>query len=382
MPPDCSRATISGKQTYDARCRIAPHLMTATLTIDLAAIVANWRTLRARHQGDVAAVVKADAYGLGAAQVAPALAAAGCRHFFVAHLDEALALRPLIGAASVAVLNGLAPGRAADYAAARITPVIGSLAELAAWQAAASAHGATLPTILHADTGMARLGFSPDELATLHPEPTRLAGLRLDYLMTHLACAEDPADPFNAQQAARFRAIATQFPGVPTSLANSSGLFLGPDFHSALARPGAALYGINPTPGAPNPMAPVVSLAAPILQVREVAAGESVGYNRYWVAPRPSRIATVAVGYADGYLRALSNRATAYFDATPVPLVGRVSMDLTTFDITDTGAAPGDLLTLIGRQHGPDALAIDAGTNGYEILTSLGRRYQRRYIAV
>jgi alanine racemase len=354
--------------------------MTGILTIDLGAIVANWRLLCARHPGETAAVVKADAYGLGAAQVAPALAAAGCRQFFVAHLGEALALRPLVPAA-IAVLNGLESGRAADYAAHGITPVIGSLAELAAWQAASSALGVALPTILHADTGMARLGFSPDELATLRAEPGRLAGLRLDYLMTHLACAEDPDDPFNAVQAARFREIAAQFPGVPTSFANSSGLFLGADFHAHLARPGAALYGINPTPHAANPMAPVVALTAPILQIRDVQPGESVGYNRYWVARRPSRIATLAIGYADGYLRALSSKTTARFDAIPVPLVGRVSMDLTTFDVTDTDAAPGDLLTLIGPHHGADALAIDAGTNGYEILTSLGRRYQRRYIA-
>jgi alanine racemase len=352
--------------------------MTATLTIDLGAIVANWRALAARHPGETAAVVKADAYGLGAAKVAPALAAAGCRQFFVAHLDEALAIRPLVPA--VAVLNGLAPGRADEYLAQDITPVIGSLAELAAWQAAGRTKNP--PTMLHADTGMARLGFSPEELAVLRAEPARLAGLRLDYLMTHLACAEDPADPFNDEQAAAFRAVAAQFPGVRTSFANSSGLFLGPAFASNLARPGAALYGINPTPAAPNPMTPVVTLTAPILQIREVQPGTSVGYNRFWVARRRSRIATLAVGYADGYLRALSNRAAARFDGLPVPLVGRVSMDLTTFDVTDTQAAPGDELTLIGPQNGADALAIDAGTNGYEILTSLGRRYQRRYIAV
>jgi len=356
--------------------------MTATLTIDLGALVANWRRLAALHPGATAAVVKADAYGLGAARVAPTLAAAGCRHFFVAHLDEALAIRPLVPAAAIAVLNGLAAGRAADYVAQDITPVIGSLAELAAWQEEAAARRENLPTILHADTGMARLGFSPDELAVLRAEPARLAGLRLDYLMTHLACAEDPADPFNAEQARTFRAVTAQFPGVPTSFANSSGLFLGPDFHADLARPGAALYGINPTPATPNPMAPVVTLTAPILQIREVQPGTSVGYNRYWIARRPSRIATLAVGYADGYLRALSSKTAARFDGIPVPLVGRVSMDLTTFDVTDTHAQPGDALTLLGPQHGADALAIDAGTNGYEILTSLGRRYQRRYIAV
>jgi alanine racemase len=354
----------------------------AVLTIDLGAITANWRALAGRHAGATAGVVKADAYGLGAARVVPALHGAGCRQFFVAQLDEAMAIRPLAPGCLVAVLNGLAGGRAAEYADHDITPVIGSLGELGVWRATAGARGVALPVILHADTGMTRLGFAPADLATLRAQPDRLEGLRPAYLMTHLACADEPADPFNAVQAQRFAAIAAQFPGVPTSLANSSGLFLGPRFGSALARPGAALYGINPMPGAANPMAHAVTLSAPILQIREIAAGESVGYGRQWVAARPSRIAILGVGYADGYHRALSNTSTARFDGMPVPLVGRVSMDLTTFDVTEVPAQPGDHLTLIGPHYGPDALAIDAGTNGYEILTSLGRRYQRRYIAV
>jgi len=351
----------------------------ATLDIDLAAIAQNWRTLDASHPGATAAVIKANAYGLGAAKVAPALQEAGCRHFFTAHLSEALAVRAAIPNAMLAVLNGLLPDEPAVFAANEIIPVLGSLHEIALWRAAAARLERKLPTILHIDTGMARLGLAPAELEVLREDPSRLAGLRLDYVMTHLVSAETPTDPMNQRQHDKFTAAMQQFPNHKMSFANSSGMFLGPAFRSDLARPGAALYGINPTPGAPNPMLPVVRLTARILQVREIRSGETVGYNGVWTAARPSRIATIAVGYADGFLRALSNAATAHFDDHPVPLVGRVSMDLTTFDVTDTAAMPGDSLTVIGPAHDVDAAAIEAGTNGYEILTSLGGRYQRRY---
>jgi alanine racemase len=357
--------------------------MTATLEIDLGAIAANWRWLNATHPGATAGVVKADAYGLGAALVAPALLAAGCRHFFVAHLTEALAIRHLLPGAMLAVLHGISPGQAGEFSAHGITPVLGSLPEIAAWRAEAQRLNRPLPALLHADTGMSRLGLAAPDLAALHEDPTLLSGLRLEFLMTHLVSAEIPDDPVNQAQAARFHAIRAGFPGVPASLANSSGMFLGETFHADLARPGAALYGINPTPGRPRPgpQAPVVRLSAPVLQIQHLRPGESVGYNGIWTAARPSRIAVVAVGYADGYQRALGNRATARFDGAQLPLVGRVSMDLTTFDVTDCPAiAPGDALELIGDSHDADALALEAGTNGYEILTSLGRRYRRAYL--
>ena len=198
--------------------------------------------------------------------------------------------------------------------------------------------------------------------------------------MTHLVASEIPEDPANEAQRRRFAEACARLPAAPRSLANSSGIFLGPAFASDLARPGAALYGLNPRPGGANPMRNPVRLRARVLQLREIAAGESVGYNRTWTAARPSRIATVAVGYADGFPRALGNRAEACFDGSPVPLVGRVSMDLTTFDATDHPAlVPGAWLELIGDQVTPDDLAARAGTNGYDILTSLGRRYHRRY---
>jgi alanine racemase len=354
----------------------------ATLAIDLDAIADNWRHLDATHDGATAGVIKADGYGLGSAFVAPKLFAAGCRHFFTAHLEEALAVRALIPGAFLGVLNGLLPGQEQDFAAHDIRPVLGSLQEITLWRSHAARRGRELPAVLHVDTGMARLGVSPAELAVLRDEPTLLAGLKLDYVMTHLVSAESPEDPMNARQREKFAVAKRQFAGVPASFANSSGMFLGPGFASDLARPGAALYGINPVPDGArtNPMRSVISLTARILHIREIAPGETVGYNGVWTAARTSRIATIAVGYADGFLRALSNSATAHFDGHPIPLVGRVSMDLTTFDVTDTAAQPGQTITVIGPAHDVDAAAIEAGTNGYEILTSLGRRYQRQYI--
>lgn len=353
----------------------------AVLEVDLGAVAANWRSLRARHPaGAVAAVVKADGYGLGAAPVAARLHRESCAHFFTAHLAEAVAIRAAVPGAMVAALNGLWPGDTPEYAAHDVLPVLGSLGEVEAWSAEARRLGRTLPALLHVDTGMNRLGLPAVELDRLAAEPERLAGVSVRYVMTHLVSAEDPADGVNERQRVRFAAACARLPAAPRSLANSSGIFLGPAYASDLARPGAALYGINPTPGEANPMAGCVRLRARIVQVRDVAAGERVGYNGIWTAPRPARIATVTVGYADGLLRALSNAGEARFDGAPVPLVGRVSMDLTTFDVTAApGAVAGAWIELIGPHLSPDAVAERAGTNGYEILTALGRRYRRVY---
>jgi alanine racemase len=353
----------------------------AILTVDPAAVVANWRLLAAHAApGTAAAVVKADAYGLGAAVLAPALAAAGCRHFFVATPDEALALRPLLPGAFLAVLGGLWPGAEADFIAADIVPVLNDLAEIGRWRDAGRAAGRALPALLHVDTGMSRLGLDAVGLATLAADRGRLDGIDLRYVMTHLLAAEAGDDPANAAQAARFSAACAVLPPARRSFANSSGLFLGPGFASDLARPGAALWGINPTPGQANPMHPVVRLRARVLGLREIPPGATVGYNATFTAARVSRIATVAVGYADGWRRALSNAGAAGFDGARVPLVGRVSMDLTTFDVTaEPGIQPGDWLDLIGPGQDVDAVAAAAGTNGYEILTGLGPRIARRY---
>ena len=360
---------------------------TAILHVDLAAIAANWQLLRRRHPGGaVAAVVKAGAYGLGAAAVAPYLHACGCRHFFTATLAEAIPLRPLLPGAMLAALNGPPPGTEPDHLAHDILPVLSSLEDIDRWSGFARRGDQRLPVLLHVDTGMNRLGLDARGLEALAAEPQLLDGLELRYVLTHLVAAELPDDPVNAAQLRRFAAACAALPDAPRSIANSSGLFLGDDYAADLARPGAALYGINPTPGRPNPMHVPVRLHARILQIRDIEAGEGVGYNAIWRAPRRSRIAALGIGYADGWRRRLSGHAlvawptAADFDGPPVPLVGRVSMDLTTCDVTDHPAlAPGDWLELMGPRCPADELARVAGTSPYEILTGLGPRITRSY---
>jgi alanine racemase len=352
------------------------------LEIDLDAIAANWRALAERAGGieRCAAVVKADAYGLGAARVAPALAAAGCRLFFVATLDEGLALRRVLPEAEIAVLNGLVPAEPGAFARARLIPVLNDLGQIEAWRR--FARRGPRPAMLHIDTGMARLGLPRDEVARLVAEPARLAGVALRGILSHLACGGEPEDPMNAVQRDAFRAALARLPAAPASLAASSGLFLGADYRFDFARPGAALYGVNPTPGHPNPMRQVVQLKGRILQVREIDRGESVGYGAAHRMGRAGRIATVAVGYADGWLRSSSHRGSVALSGHRVPVVGRISMDLLTLDVTDVEPAlarPGALVELIDETYDVDAAAAAAGTIGYEILTSIGRRARRVY---
>jgi alanine racemase len=346
----------------------------AILEIDLGAIVANWRLLCGRHPSPVAGIVKADAYGMGARQVVAALYAAGCRHFFVAMLDEALAIRDLVPDAMVAVLGALIPGSERAYQDNAIVPALGSLAEIEAWSSVRS------PALLNIDTGMSRLGLDESELTILQQDHARLHGIELRYILTHLVSSEIADDPLNKQQWQRFQAACARLPKAPLSVANSSALFLPQPIADDLARPGAALYGINPTPSRANPMRPVVQLRARVVAVREIGKHRTVGYNATWRANGRRRIATAAIGYADGLHRTLSNRGQAFFDGKPVPLVGRVSMDLTTFDVTKApGVQPGAWLEIIGPSQTPDDLAIAAGTNGYEVLTTLGRRFHRIY---
>ena len=353
------------------------------LTIDLSAVADNYRRLAERvWPAGCAAVVKADAYGLGMARVAPALAAAGCADFFVAHLDEGIALRALLPDAAIYVLNGALRGAEPEFQRHALCPVLNHLAALDAWSALGRG-GKPLPAALHIDCGMSRLGLDDQELAILAAAPARLDGVDLQLLMSHLACADQPDHPLNAEQLARFRAARGRLPATPASLANSSGIFLGPEYRFDMARPGAALYGVNPQPGRPNPMAPVVRLQARILQVRRIDSPRTVGYGATHRAARPSTIATIALGYADGYLRSLSNRGSCLIGEHRVPVVGRISMDLVTLDVTgvpDGLARPGAVVDVIAPDHPVDAVAEEAGTIGYEILTSLGRRYQRRYI--
>lgn len=357
----------------------------AILVIDLDAICNNWRTLRARlGSAQCAAVVKADAYGLGAQRVAPALYRAGCRHFFVAHVDEAIALRPLLGAdACLYALHGSPPGAEAEFPAHGVIPVVNSLPQLAAWRALAQRHGTALPAVLQVDTGMARLGLSAQELEQVATDARLLQGVDLKLVMSHLVSAEDPSSPTNRLQLERFRTVLGRLPAVGASLANSSGIFLGPDYHFDLARPGAALYGVAPVGGVDNPMRSVIRLRGKVIQTRSIETGTAVGYNHRWTAAKPSRIATVAVGYADGYLRSLSNRGTAHFEGIALPVVGNVSMDTITIDasaVPEDRLQEGALIDLACPLNPVDAVAERAGTIGYEILTSLGNRYARDYL--
>ena len=365
--------------------QLEPGAAGAVLTIDLAALVANYRFLRDRLVGvECAAVVKADAYGLGAARVAAALFRDGCRQFFVAHLNEGIDLRAALpDEAEIFVLNGLMPGAEALCLEARLTPVLNSLAQIDGWTGLSRRVGRALPAILQVDSGMARLGLSPAEVDRLVQDPARLGGIGLRAVMSHLACADEPDHPANQAQLAQFEAQRRRLPPAPASFANSSGIFLGADYHFDLARPGAALYGVAPVPGAPNPMRAVVRLDARVIQTREIAAGDAVGYGYAFTASAPTRIATLSVGYADGWLRSVGRAGIAYVGDRALPIAGRVSMDSLTLDISTLPAdmlKPGDFVELLGPHQRVDDVAAAAGTIGYEILTSLGGRYRRRYL--
>ena len=275
----------------------------------------------------------------------------------------------------IAVLNGLPPGAAAAFTANRLIPVLNDVDQATEW---ARTVGRDQPAILQVDSGMARLGVPPCDLESL---PASQLDLML--VMSHLACADQPEHPQNARQLGFFTEARRRFPGVPASLAASSGIFLGPDFHFDCVRPGAALYGVNPRPGEPSPVQPVVRLMASVIQTREIDAGDTVGYGASYVASRRCRVATLAVGYADGYMRAAGNASFTYIGDHPAPVIGRISMDLLTLDVSDVPphlCRPGDRVELLGARYGADDLARASGTIGYEILTSLGRRYRRTYL--
>jgi len=361
----------------------------ARLTVRLAAIVANYRTYR-RMTGPtaVAAVVKADAYGMGAARVAPALAEAGCDSFFVARLQEGIALRKLLPKARIFVLDGAMPDAVPALIRYALTPVLNSLGQIAAWSAAASVGAGGLDAVLHVDTGMNRLGLPRDELAILSAEQSkRLSGLNLVLVMSHLTCGDEPANKMNGVQLSRFRQALAMLPPAPASLAASHGAMLGVDYHFDLVRPGVALYGANPQTqeggaGAakPNLMQTAAVLTARVLQVRRIDSGESVGYAATFHAKRPSMIATIALGYADGIPRTLSNKGVAAIGGVRVPVAGRVSMDLMTLDVSDLPEPPavGDEVEMMGETISLGEVAQTAGTNEYEILTRL-RRVPRSY---
>jgi alanine racemase len=359
----------------------------SVLTVDLGAIVGNYRDLKARAApggASCAAVIKADAYGLGATQVAPVLQKAGCRAFYVAQLVEALAVRKALPGTSVAeifVLGGLFANEIGVYRDSRLTPVLNDLGQIEVWSKAARAGGTRLPAIVHFDTGMSRLGLSPDEAKRLAAEPDRLSGLEIRYWLSHLACADEADHPLNREQLMRFKALTEALPKAPRSFANSSGLFLGAEYHFDQCRPGCALYGINPVPGRPNPMRQAARLDAKVLQIRTIDRPQTVGYGATHRAAGPTRVATIAVGYADGWLRSLSSRGFALFNGAKLPFLGRVSMDLITIDASAVPQLqPGDFVELLGETLTSDHVADIAGTIGYEVLTRLGSRFHRRYV--
>jgi alanine racemase len=357
------------------------------LTIDLAAVESNWKRLAGLTVPvECAAVVKADGYGCGLEPVTRTLHRAGCRTFFVADVAEGRRARTVAPDATIYVLNGVMPGSAQAFAADHLRPVINSTTELAEWDAFVATKNWRGGAALHVDTGMNRLGITVEEAAAIAPRlQSENHGFTL--VMSHLACAESPDHPMNARQLRLFRDIRMVYRGVASSLANSSGIFLGERAYCDLVRPGVALYGVNPTPGKANPMRRVVELKGRIIQVRTIDKGETVGYGAAFTAGRASRIAIIAVGYADGFLRSAGTArgkpaAEVIVAGKRCPLAGRVSMDVLAVDVTDVAEGAvrrGDFATLIGDRVSVDDLAAGMGTIGYEVLTDLGRRYHRLY---
>lgn len=354
------------------------------LTISLKALRHNYQAVAKQIAPTrAAAVVKADSYGLGADKVAPAFYQAGCRDFFVAHLGEALKLRPLLADdATLYVLNGLQPQTEETCADAQIIPVLNSLEQLTNWQKLAIKRGVTLPALLQVDTGMARLGLSHEELDHLADHLNLLDHLDIRFIISHLAVGDEFNNAFNTKQLETMQAAIARLPKMPVAFANSGGCFQDKSFHYNLARPGVVLYGVGPD--LPNhPILPVAELSARVIQVRNVPQGTPVGYGCTYVTPKPMRIATIAVGYADGWFRSLSNKGSAFYGDTRLPIVGRVSMDSITLDVTDLPEGTlklGSLVELIGPHQSLQDVARDCDTIPYEILTALGRRYQRIYV--
>lgn len=357
----------------------------AVLVIDLAALVANWRDMAARAPGaECAAVVKANAYGLGDVAVATALWQAGARSFFVADIEAGVRVKTALPQSRTLVLHGVPAGTEAELSACGLVPVLSSLCEIERWSAYARRLGRKLPAFIHIDTGMNRLGLPPAELDRLCNDPAGLLdSIDLQAWMSHLACADDPANPFTTEQLRRVRTALEQLPKAPVSLSNSAGIFHGTDYHFDLVRPGIGLYGPNPAPWAPNPMRPVIRLLARILQIRDVAPPDTVGYDATHRVAAPGKVAALGMGYADGYPWSLAGKGVTMVAGHAAPLIGRVSMDLLTADVT---GVPEHLLQvggwadIIGPHRDVDQVAREAGTIGYEVLTRLGSRYHRIYI--
>ncbi len=357
----------------------------STLEVHLDRVARNYLFLRKRMKlgADCAAVVKADAYGLGGAEVAQALFEQECRHFFVAHVSEAVIIRAALPMeALIYVLNGPYGLPPREFAAANFIPVLNTIGDIEYWNDTAIRAGSKLPCVIHIDTGMNRLGLSAAEVTALASRPELLQPLDVRYVMSHLACADEPQQPMNAQQLESFKNLSAQLGrAFRYSLANSAGIFLGEAYHFDLTRPGCALYGIQPQETGPNPMHGTVTLKARIVDTRDVTGTAPVGYGASYSAKKGDKLATISIGYADGYLRSLTGKAQVVIGEHKFPVVGRVSMDSIIVDVTSAEAPvkTGDMAEIIGRNQTVDEVAAQAGTIGYEILTSLGKRYKRIY---
>lgn len=366
-----------------------PHHAGGILTVDLNKIAENYGRLKSLLNGvTCGAVVKADAYGLGLSEVSQRLFREGCRDFFVALTDEGLSLRQDLrengSSARIYVLNGVERGAEDLFVERDLIPVLNQLDEIKRWGVAGDRHSKPLPAIVNFDTGMARLGLDTLETDKLLADQSHLSAIDVRYIMSHLACSDESDNELNNQQNNKLKDISDKLDkDYSVSLSNSGGVFLGPEYHYQLARPGAALYGIKSSDLQTNQIAQVVRLQGKILQTRFVDTNMTVGYGATHSVIRNSRLATVALGYGDGLFRALSNRGSGYIGEHRAPIVGRVSMDLVTLDVTDIPeqeTAPGVMVDFLTQHHTVDDLARDAGTIGYEVLTALGNRYHRRYI--
>ena len=359
------------------------------ITVDLDAITRNWKALdTVAANALTGAVLKADAYGMGAAAVGQTLFLAGARFFFVATPDEGVALRAALPQAHIFVLDGLVPRTARDYAGQKLMPVLASMSQLTEWLDFCLNQGRAEPAALHFDTGFNRVGFRMTEAELVQRELSQ-SGFEPQMIMSHLACADQPSHEMTRKQNGLFQGILNHFPNIPASLANSAGLMASKEYHYQMVRPGISIYGGRAINGRPNPMAPVVSMHVPILQIKDARIGETVGYGAAYRLRRDTRLAIMALGYADGYFRGLSGiggqvGGRVAINGTIVPVLGRVSMDMTAIDITDVEGLvqPGDHVEILGDTIGVDDVADAARTIGYEILTTLNGRFPRRYTNV
>jgi len=360
----------------------------SAITIDLDAIITNWRYIDglSAPTTKTAAVVKANGYGLGSCAVATALARAGCELFFVASLTEAIELRTVFRQTvhsdmPIMVLHGVQRGQEVDFAAYQLEPVLNDLEQISRWQLYAANTSKTLPALLHFDTGMTRLGLDADQADWLIQNKQALNGLELTYVMSHLVSGELVDDPVNISQLTSFKKFHSSFSNIPASLANSAGSFLGSDYHFSMTRPGIALYGIHPFEDLDSPLKPAFDWHARIIQIRNAAAGDKVGYGGTYQLNRDSQIATLGVGYADGYRRQLGGMANVSISGRSAPVVGRVSMDSITVDVTgfDQESLRTGKASLIHADYPVGKMARDVGTIPYEIMTGLGHRAKRHY---